>query len=101
MARRQKVQKPRYSAEERFKYHQKRDVAPGRFGIERGGTKHMYSFGFSDAFCGPDMNNKGGVSDQFGEKAARAYEAGRKRGLKAAREYYETTGKQPFDLYYK
>ena len=88
--------KKKYTAQQRYEYHSQRDRACGKFGIKFGSPKHCYSFGFSDAFSGID--NSGATKFEFGNKSGNAYILGHKRGVKAAREYFNKTGKQPFML---
>ncbi len=88
--------KKKYTAEEKYQYHANRDVACGKFGLKFGSPKHCYSSGFSDAFSGID--NTRATKGEFGYKSGIAYALGHKRGKKAAIEYFEKTGNQPFDL---
>lgn len=93
------IKKKKYSAEDKFKYHFSRDMAPGRFNLKYGGSKHCYSFGFCDAF--DSRNNYGAVKREFGKKSALAYNLGRIKGQRASNEYLEKTGKQPSMLKFK
>ena len=88
--------KKNYSSEEKYRYHNSRYFGCGEYGLKFGGTKHCYSTGFRDAFkrdSGVD-----GIRREFGQKSATAYSLGYKRGKKAAREYFQRTGKQPFSI---
>lgn len=96
MGRKQRNRGNQYTIEERFKYHTERDTACGKFGLEFGSPKHTYSSGFRDAFM--NIDNRSGVRSEFGAKSARAYSSGHARGEKAAREYFDKTGKQPSEL---
>lgn len=89
----------KYSVEDRFKYHQQREDAPGRFNLKYGGTKHCYSFGFTDAF--KDINNMRAVRGEFGVRSGNAYAAGYNRGRKVAMDYCRKTGIQPWDIAFK
>lgn len=86
----------RYTSEEKFRYHNDRYFSCGKYGLSFGGSKHCYSTGFRDAFKG--RNNVGGIESEFGKKSGNSYSLGFKRGKKAAHEYFNRTGKQPFDL---
>ena len=90
------VRRKKYTAEQKFKYHDSRDRACGRFGLKFGSPKHCYSSGFADAFSGID--NSSGTKREFGKQSGNAYVIGHKRGVKAARDYFNKTGKQPFLL---
>lgn len=89
----------KYTAEEKFRYHKSRVFSCGKYGIEFGGSAHSYSGGFIDAFN--ELDNRSAMTATYGKKVGRAYALGYKRGTKAAREYFDTTGKQPSDLKYE
>ena len=91
-----KYQTKKYSLEDRLSYHSSRDRSPGRFGLKYGGTKHCYSFGFVDGF--EHIDNSKATIKEFGKRAGKAYLIGNERGKKAAREYFNKTGKQPSTL---
>ena len=86
----------KYSIVEKLEYHSKRQGVPGRFGLNFGDPKQCYSMGFREAFTG--RNNEDSVKREFGKRSSNAYSVGYKRGKKAARTYFDKTGKQPFDL---
>ena len=90
------MKKKKYTAEQKYMYHSSRDRACGKFGIKFGSSKHCYSSGFADAFSGID--NSLATKREFGNKSGNSYSVGYKRGLKAAREYFNKTGKPPFLL---
>ena len=89
----------KYSSEQKLRYHLNRASAPGRYNLKYGGTKHSYSDGFCEAFSG--INNEAATRAEFGKKSGNAYSIGHKRGVKAANEYFNRTGKQPFVLSHK
>ena len=86
----------KYSSVRDLEYHVKREVSPGRFGLQFGGKEHSYSLGFSEAFTG--RNNEGSVKREFGKVSSDAYATGFKRGRKTALKYFHKTGKQPSDF---
>ena len=71
----------------------------GKYGLEYGSPRHLYSNGFREAFSGRD--NTRAVAGEFGKRCGEAYALGYKRGTKASFEYLKTTGKQPFTLIFK
>lgn len=88
--------KQKYTSEQKYRYHSARQGNADKFGIKYGGTKYMYSAGFTDGFHGID--NTRAVKKDSGTKVARSYSTGRNRGRKAAFEYFSRTGKQPGSL---
>ena len=88
----------RFSITERYSYHNSRDRSPARFGIKRGSPKNSYSAGFVDAFH--QVDNSHGVKSEFGNRSSRAYDFGHKRGVKAAKAYFDHTGKPSFTIEY-
>ena len=88
--------KKRFSPQEKLSYHYDRDLHPAGHGLKYGSGKHLYSYGFADAFSG--RNNASGCEKEFGKKAAGGYRLGYARGEKEAIKYLKATGKQPFNL---
>lgn len=88
--------KKRFSPQEKLSYHSDRDLHPDRHGLKYGGGKHLYSYGFADAFSG--RNNASGCEREFGKKATSGYRLGYARGEKEAIKYLKATGKQPNNL---
>ncbi len=87
------AKKVKFSSEQRYKYHSARQGALEKYGLEFGGTKHMYSSGFTDAFHGID--NTKAVKGEFGVRCSRFYALGRAQGRKCAMEYLKRTGNPP------
>lgn len=88
------AKKKNYSLEERYKYHSDRDGNCGKYGLQFGSPKHMYSAGFTDAFWGRD--NTAATRHEFGEKSARGYAAGRKVALTARKKF----GRLPKNIFH-
>ena len=88
--------KKRYSPQEKLSYHYDRDLHPARHGLKYGSGKHLYSYGFADAFSG--RNNASGCEKEFGKKSVGGYRLGYARGEKEATKYFKATGKQPSSL---
>ena len=91
-----KAKGKKFSIKQRFDYHNDRYFGCGRYGLKFGSPKHCYSTGFRDGFYGID--NSGATTLSFGKKSGFAYKSGNKRGKRAAKKYFLTTGKQPFDI---
>ena len=83
----------RFTPEQKYHYHNERSYRPGPSGIDYGGPKHCYSFGFTDGWFGID--NSRATKGEFGAKSQRAYDAGHARGNRAFRQFFKRTGKQP------
>jgi hypothetical protein len=83
--------KKKYDEVDKYKYHEKRDRACGRFGLNFGDAKHSYSSGFTDGVhC---INNISAVRREFGAKSANSYALGNRRGRAASLSYFKRTGK--------
>ena len=85
-----------YTSEEKYHYHDDRYFSPGKYGLKIGGPKHCYSDGFRDGFKG--INNTLATEHVFGKRAGKAYARGRRRGIAAANDYVNKTGKHPSSL---
>lgn len=81
---------------QKYLYHSSRNGSPGLHRIKFGSNKHLYSAGFVDAFSG--RNNTLAFTDRYGRKGGSSYASGFKQGLRSAREYQKSTGKDPSSL---
>ena len=91
-----RFKRKKFTSEEKFKYHNDRYLSCGKYGLDFGDSKHLYSAGFRDGFY--HMDNSSGVKSEFGKRSANSYSIGNRRGKAAALDYFKRTGKQPNDL---
>ena len=80
----------KYSFEQKYKYHMKRDRNCSSFGIKYGSPKQFYSMGFVDGADG--RNNSSTVSHKFGNKSGFAYDAGYKRARAEISKFVKKNG---------
>ena len=74
----------KYSKQDIYNYHSKRDMKPGAFNILFGDTLHSYSAGYIDGADG-NRNNRRTIKIRYGNKSASSYSLGFAKGKKARR----------------